>query len=103
MILGSQLEEERSKGTVAEERQKELTVSWLKERDDLKKELAEAKRSKEKFERDARTIKRERDNMVRRRLIGRKSSGRTFSAMVQAEWTVKGRRSVLLVLSVLKE
>ncbi|XP_063870334.1 trichohyalin-like isoform X4 [Scylla paramamosain] len=61
--LEAKLEEERSKGTVAEERQKELTVSWLKERDDLKKELAEAKRSKEKFERDVRTFKRERDNM----------------------------------------
>lgn len=61
-----QLEEERSKGTVAEERQKELTVSWLKERDDLKKELSEVKRVKEKAERDLRTAKKSCDTMVRR-------------------------------------
>ncbi|MPC15400.1 hypothetical protein E2C01_008190 [Portunus trituberculatus] len=102
-LPAAQLEEERSKGTVAEERQKELTVSWLKERDDLKKDLAEAKRAKEKFEREVRTYKRERDSMVRRRMRDRRGSGRPLRAVVQAEWTVRGRGSVLLVLSVLEE
>lgn len=63
-----QLEEERSKGTVAEERQKELTVSWLRERDELKKELTEVKKGKEKAERDLRTTKKACDTMVRRRI-----------------------------------
>lgn len=41
-------------------------MSWLKERDELKKDLTEAKKIKEKFERDLRTMKKARDNMVRK-------------------------------------
>lgn len=71
-----QLEEERNKGTVAEERQKELTVSWLKERDALKKELTDAKQAKEKAERDLRTTKNARDTMVRSAgVLGRGDTG----------------------------
>lgn len=50
---------------MAEERQKELTVSWLKERDELKKELTEVKKAREKADRDLRTMKKARDTMVR--------------------------------------
>lgn len=39
-------------------------MSWLKERDDLKKEITEAKKTKEKAERELRTAKKSRDQMV---------------------------------------
>lgn len=41
-----------------------MTMSWLKERDDLKKEITEAKKTKEKAERELRTAKKSRDQMV---------------------------------------
>lgn len=42
-------------------------MSWLKERDELKKELTEVKKAREKADRDLRTMKKARDTMVRRR------------------------------------
>lgn len=64
--MEAKLEEERNKGTVAEERQKELTVSWLKERDELKKELSDVKKVKEKAERDLKIAKKSCETMETR-------------------------------------
>lgn len=45
-----ELEEEKGLLTAAEERHKEMTVSWLKEREEIKKELSLVKRAKDKAE-----------------------------------------------------
>ncbi|KAG7162848.1 SOGA3-like [Homarus americanus] len=57
------LDEEKNNLTVAEDRQKELTASWFKERDSLKQELIENKKLREKAERELRTTKKARDSM----------------------------------------
>nr|XP_045620554.1 trichohyalin-like isoform X5 [Procambarus clarkii] len=61
--LELKLDEEKNNLTTAEERQKELTASWFKERDDLRKDLTEYKKAREKAERDLRTSKRTRDTL----------------------------------------
>lgn len=77
---------------MAEERQKELTVSWLKERDELKKELTEVKKAREKADRDLRTMKKARDTMVRRRVeCGAGSAGGQATLSLWAcVWCVLG-------------
>ena len=50
--------------TAAEDRHKEMTMSWLKERDELKKELSTLKRSKEKAENEVDKVQRNLDNAV---------------------------------------
>lgn len=64
-----QLGEEKSNLTAAEERQKELTASWLKERDVLKSELVEQKKAKEKAEREYRMLKKTKDSLVRKVVV----------------------------------
>lgn len=50
------MEEDKNQLTAAEERHKEMSISWLKERDELKKDIAALKRSKEKDEEDIKLV-----------------------------------------------
>ncbi|XP_047737121.1 nucleoprotein TPR, partial [Hyalella azteca] len=58
----AKLEEEKSLLSAAEERHKEMSLSWLKERDDLKKEISTIRRSKEKAEEEVKRAQKNAEN-----------------------------------------
>merc|ERR1712179_318280 len=51
--LEAKLEEEKSNIKSTEERNKEMSMSWLKERDDIKLELKDIKKERDKLDRDS--------------------------------------------------
>ncbi|CAL4063312.1 unnamed protein product [Meganyctiphanes norvegica] len=61
--LESKLEEEKSNIKSMEERHKEMSMTWLKERDDIKEELKDMKKDKDKIDRELKTSKRSADTM----------------------------------------
>ena len=60
-----QLEDERNNVLATEDRHKELTMSWLKERDEMKKELNEVKKLRDQSEKELKSLQKNHSSLVR--------------------------------------
>merc|ERR1711915_242605 len=61
--LESKLEEEKGNMKSMEERHGEMSMTWLKERDDIKQEVKDMKKERDKLDRELKTSKRSADTM----------------------------------------